>query len=333
MQKDGDEKKQITIIVPVFQVEEYLDQCISSIVRQNYDNLEIILVDDGATDNSTIICDKYQAVDTRIKVIHKTNGGLSHARNAGLKLATGDFIGFVDSDDWIEPNMVEVLVSALQETGADIAVCNHHIESSDSMSQQISTGTLKRNLYSSKEALKMILNLEGFIGNIVWNKLYRKNILQDINFPEGKIFEDTLWTAQVIGKSRTLTCIDYPLYHYLYRADSLSHNNLQLRKRLWRKIEMCEQRIKYIRKHHPEFEKLALLNLQDFCYWQYIKICLNYDQYDADGKIRYDLYQYFRQMGVGNIILLGNFRTILSKILFLISPCLFMKIYGAVKRI
>ena len=118
----------VSIIVPVYQVEKYLEKCLGSIIGQTYGNLEIILVDDGSTDHGPAICDRYQTEDSRIQVIHQANGGLSHARNVGLAAATGDFISFVDSDDWIEPQMIDALMSALQETGADIAVCGRQVE-------------------------------------------------------------------------------------------------------------------------------------------------------------------------------------------------------------
>ena len=115
-------KPLVSIIIPVYQVEKYLDKCIASVVGQTYQNLQIILVDDGSTDRSPAICDNWKEQDSRITVIHQPNGGLSRARNAGLKIATGEFVGLVDSDDWIEPLMIETLLSALQETAADIAV-------------------------------------------------------------------------------------------------------------------------------------------------------------------------------------------------------------------
>ena len=186
-----DKKPLISVIVPIFRVEKYLEKCVSSIISQTYSNLEIILVDDGSDDNCPTICDNFQAKDSRIKVIHKTNGGLSQARNYGLRIATGDFIGFVDGDDWIEPCMYEALLSALLDTGADIAACNYHKESTDSKDIQRIATSSERHLYSSEEAMRMILSLTGFIRTLVWNKLYRRSLLANVFFTEGKIYEDT----------------------------------------------------------------------------------------------------------------------------------------------
>ena len=146
-------KPTVSIIIPVYQVEKYLDKCIASVVGQTYQNLQIILVDDGSTDRSPAICDGRKERDPRITVVHQPNGGLSRARNAGLKLATGEFIGFVDSDDWIEPDMVETLLTALQETDADIAVGGFEGFTEDSQSiHYAKTKSTKRSLCSTGEA-------------------------------------------------------------------------------------------------------------------------------------------------------------------------------------
>ena len=163
----------VSVIIPVYQVEKYLDKCIASVVGQTYQNLQIILVDDGSTDCSPAICDGWKERDPRITVVHQPNGGLSRARNAGLKIATGEFIGFVDSDDWIEPNMVECLLSSMQETDADIAVGGFEGFTEDSKSiPYAQPKSTKRSLYSAEEALKRLLLLRGFIRNFVWNKLH-----------------------------------------------------------------------------------------------------------------------------------------------------------------
>ncbi|MBQ7649507.1 MAG: glycosyltransferase [Victivallales bacterium] len=256
----------ISVIVPVFRVEKYLEECVSSILAQSYANLEIILVDDGSDDNCPAICDGFQANDNRVKVIHKKNGGLSQARNYGLRIATGDFIGFVDGDDWIESGMYEAMLSAMLETGADIAVCNYHKESSDSKSIQRGEESSERKLYSSEEAMRIILSSTGFIRNTVWNKLYRRSVLANVIFPEGKLYEDTPWTGKVVCKAKKVICLASPLYHYLVRSDSLSHDDRQIVRRTMDKNEMLEQRLAFIRENCPDLEKLALCEfLNQFC--------------------------------------------------------------------
>ena len=197
-------KPLVSIIIPVYNVEKYLDKCLDSVVNQTYTNLEIILVDDGSPDRCPAICDEWKSRDSRIKVIHQPNGGLSRARNAGLKIATGEFIGFVDSDDWIEPDMYETLLSTMLETGADIVVCNFYCEevNSDAFIQKPKSPVIER--YTAEEALKLLISEKTFIHPVVWNKLFRKHLLTNLLFPEDKIYEDNLWTPQAIGGANSI---------------------------------------------------------------------------------------------------------------------------------
>ena len=287
-------KPLVSIIIPVYQVEKYLDKCIASVVGQTYQNLQIILVDDGSADRSPAICDGWQERDPRITVIHQPNGGLSQARNAGLKLATGEFIGFVDSDDWIEPDMVECLLAALQETTADIAVGGFEGFTEDSKSiPYAKSKSTERSLYYTEEALKRLLLLRGFIRNFVWNKLYRRTVLSGIAFPEGRLYEDVTWTAQVIGNAKSVVCVDQIFYHYLHRPDSLSHDDRQFARRLQDELELTEQRLDYIHRHYPSLDKFAILRLHNLICRYYINICLHFRHLDPDYKIRDDLRERF----------------------------------------
>ena len=287
-------KPLVSIIIPVYQVEKYLDKCIASVVGQTYQNLQIILIDDGSTDRSPAICDNWKEQDPRITVIHQPNGGLSQARNAGLKIATGEFVGFVDSDDWIEPLMIETLLSALQVTDADIAVGGFEGFAEDSKSIPYAKAkSTKRRLYSTEEALKRLLLLRGFIRNFVWNKLYRRTVLSGVAFPEGRLYEDVTWTAQVIGNAKTVVCVDQIFYHYLYRPDSLSHDDRQFVRRLQDELELTEQRLDYIHRHYPSLDKFAILRLQNLICRYYIDICLHFRHLDPDHKIRDDLRERF----------------------------------------
>ena len=287
-------KPLVSIIIPVYQVEKYLDKCIASVVGQTYQNLQIILIDDGSADRSPAICDNWKEQDPRITVIHQPNGGLSRARNAGLKIATGEFVGFVDSDDWIEPQMVETLLSALQETDADIAVGGFEGFAEDSKSiTYVKSKSTKRSLYSTEEALKRLLLLRGFIRNFVWNKLYRRTVLSGVAFPEGRLYEDVTWTAQVIGNAKSLVCVEQIFYHYLHRPDSLSHDDRQFIRRLEDELELTELRLDYIHRHYSSLDKFAILRLQNLICRYYIDICLHFRHLDPDHKIRDDLRERF----------------------------------------
>jgi glycosyltransferase involved in cell wall biosynthesis len=323
----------ISIIIPVFQVEKYLDKCLSSIINQTYKNLEIIIIDDGSTDNCPEICNKYQAEDSRIKVIHKNNEGLSRTRNIGLSLARGEFVSFVDSDDWIETNMYEVLITELKKSNVDIVVCSYQVEYEDKNNEKNKFESIEKRQYTSEEALKMIINSDGYIMSFVWNKLYRKSLLNDINFIDGKIHEDTLWTAKVIGKAKLIKCINYPFYHYLYRNESLSHNKQYLNQKFHDLIYMYEQRLEYIHKYYPTIETLAQENFQKLCCLQYLEIGLNNRQYDVDKRIRRELYQHFKKFGIKSILKFNKAEILICGLIFYACPLLLEKIFIFYKKI
>lgn len=197
----------------------YLDDCIRSVLKQSYRELEIILVDDGSTDNSSQICDMYGESDNRVRVIHKTNGGLSSARNEGLKVAKGEYISFVDSDDWLELNFYEVLYRALEENNADISVCGRYLASEHAKIEMYCADTCI--LLSRKEALSQIFKL-GVLDVAAWDKLYRRDVLQNICFPEGEINEDTAVIYDIFDRVGTVVHIGKPLYNYRIRSGSIT---------------------------------------------------------------------------------------------------------------
>ena len=321
----------ISIIIPVYNVEKYLDKCVASVVNQTYTNLEIILVDDGSPDNCPAICDQWQAKDSRIKVIRQENGGLSVARNEGLKIATGEFVGFVDSDDWIEPQMYELLLTALLETDADIAVCNYQIETEASNSNISNTELPVRKQYTPETALEKIFKWQEFIRNYVWNKLYRRTIISDIKFSEGKLYEDVPWTTKVIGNSQKIVSIDCLLYHYLIRFDSLTRDGQYKLRRLHDECEMIEQRLEYIRGHFPKLEKLAASTLQNFCCREYLELSLKYSRLDTDGEIRRGLHRIACQYPSVIVLDRGNVGKSVARLMFRFCPQLLAKTYVFMK--
>ena len=189
------DKELVSIIVPIYNVEKYLIKCIESILNQTYKNLEIILVDDGSTDSCNKICDRYKKIDKRVVVIHKKNGGLSSARNIGIKKAKGKLISFVDSDDYIKPNMIEELKNNMYFYNSDISVCDYYYII-DGKRQISDNNNLKRNCitkYKNKFIYKP--------NSAVWNKLYKKNLFEQIKFPEGKIYEDDYILYELLDKA------------------------------------------------------------------------------------------------------------------------------------
>lgn len=210
----------ISVIVPIYKVEPYLRRCIDSIVNQTYTNLEIILVDDGSPDGCPAICDEYAAKDNRIVVIHKENGGLSDARNAGLDICKGEYITFVDSDDWIADCFIEVLASSIQDTNAEISICNY-IRTSNSYSATIKANEVNKKVLSSTEAVKKLWSKDKIAFVTAWGKIYKNNLWNKLRFPKGLIHEDEYITYKLLYCAKKTVFVDIPLYFYYQRVESI----------------------------------------------------------------------------------------------------------------
>lgn len=210
----------ISVIVPIYNVEKYLHQCLKSIINQTYKNLEIILVDDGSPDNCPKICDEYSRKDKRIKVIHKENGGLSSARNAGLDVVTGEYISFIDSDDMIDEKFIETLYNLCKENNCDISECNLQRFEKEVVKK---ADNYDKKIYTNYEMQRRLYIPEYFIrGIVVWNKLYKRYLYDDIRFPTGKINEDEFTTYKVLYKCKSSICVtDEELYFYRINENSI----------------------------------------------------------------------------------------------------------------
>ena len=220
----------ISIIVPVYNVKDYLKTCIDSIVSQTYTNLEIILVDDGSTDGSGEILDAYKKNDERIIVIHKTNGGLSDARNFGIDRHTGEYLFFVDSDDYIHIDTIRLMYNVLKRTDSDIVECGiAHVY--DKSNCHIFEKPLSHNykVYDHDEAVERVINYKSKI--MAWNKLYKSSLFKEIRYPVGKINEDVYTTPYVIDKCDKYTYLDAVLYAYVQRDNSIMNRKFN-KKRL-----------------------------------------------------------------------------------------------------
>ena len=222
-------KPKISIIVPIYNVEKYLIRCIDSILSQTFKELEVILVDDGSPDNCAQICDKYSAIDNRIKVIHKSNGGLSSARNAGLDIAQGEFIGFIDSDDWISSRMYEVLYNLCTEYNADIAECCYKKVYKDTIIKEIESNNSIKVLNNIKVLEEMYK--DSFAGSTVSvNKLYKSSLFKNIRFPEGKLNEDQFTTYKLYFNSKKVVATNECLYYYYQSPQSIMRSEFSIKK-------------------------------------------------------------------------------------------------------
>lgn len=214
----------ISIIIPVYKVEKLLPRCIESVISQTYTNLEIILVDDGSPDNSGVICDEYSAKDTRIKVVHKGNGGLPSARNAGLDIATGDYIGFIDSDDYIENNMYENLIRQVKKYDSDIACCGIKRIFDDGRRIEKTSRYAKDVCFDREQAFVEFQLYDG-IGPAAWNKIFRSNIVKNIRFQPYKRLEDFWYVGKCISNSNTVSYSPVYGYNYMIRKNSITHSD------------------------------------------------------------------------------------------------------------
>ena len=273
----------ISVIVPVYKVEPYLDKCISSIANQTYTNMEIILVDDGSPDNCPAMCDAWAEKDSRIRVIHKTNGGLSDARNAAMAVATGELMAFVDSDDWIASDMYEHLYQRLTEDNSDIAACGVQMVWENGASSRMLTREGSRVL-NQEEAMRAIIE-ESWLKQPVWYKLYKTELVRDILFPKGKYHEDVFWSYQAVGRAKKVSVSDYVGYYYLQRGGSIMGEGYSL-KRL-DAIEGKVQRCAYMRKRFPALSALSIKDLWFTCIYQGQLAMRTLDKAEAEKILAY----------------------------------------------
>ena len=208
----------ISVIVPIYKVEAYLERCIGSIVNQTYKNLEIILVDDGSPDSCPDICDAWKEKDDRIKVIHKKNGGLSDARNAGMQIMAGTYISYIDSDDWVANDMYEKMMYAIKKNDADICECQFE-KTAGIVKSNKEQQTDKVTILKKEEALKAVV--EEKINPVVWNKIYKREIVDQLYFEKGKYNEDEFWTYQAVERAEKIVQIEDVGYYYFFREDSI----------------------------------------------------------------------------------------------------------------
>ncbi|MFS0638297.1 glycosyltransferase [Mesobacillus foraminis] len=245
----------VSIIVPVYKVEPYIHKCVDSILAQTLTDFELILVDDGSPDSCGRICDQYAQKDSRVKVIHKENGGLSDARNAGIDIARGEYIGFVDSDDWIEPDMYELLYRMCIDNNSEIASCTSIIHYKD---KTVINGTHPLTIHDRNQAMSAMLQGKLY-DEVVWTKLIKRSLLEDIRFTVGIVYEDTALTYKVIHKCKQVCCIGAPKYHYIKRDNSVMDKavkNIRIDA-----VLIYDEMYKFVNNYYCELSNLVALKL------------------------------------------------------------------------
>lgn len=263
----------ISIIVPVYNVEDYLEKCITSLTNQTFQDIEIVLVDDGSPDNCGKICDDYATKDARVTVIHKKNGGLSSARNAGIKIAKGQYLMFVDSDDWVEPNFCETALEKLGKYDVDILSFGYNWIKSDGNIKEMSTD--KDKTLSSEKGIKELITLKDVIYNLPCNKIYKAELFNGIEYPMGKTYEDQGVTYKLFHRANSIAVIPDRLYNYLQRGDSIQGGRRTKPKGYYDRFCLWEERRQFVKINYPRLENPAM--------WQIFRESIDFFRY-ADKK-------------------------------------------------
>lgn len=242
---------EISVIVPVYKVEPYIHKCVDSILAQTFSDYELILVDDGSPDTCGNICDEYAKKDARIRVIHKENGGLSDARNAGMKIASGEYVIFIDSDDYIDADMLSYLYENLRKADADMATCGIYEVYADRIEKQEEEPEF---VCSGEEAFRCILRGHTIRGEI-WNKLIKRSCISDLEFPKGKLYEDIFYTVDMMQRIKKVAVGTKPKYYYLHRSDSITGK--AYRPKLFDIIDGYTKNYQVVKQAFPKLEEEA----------------------------------------------------------------------------
>ncbi len=243
----------ISVVVPVYNVEAYLKECLDSLMSQTFKNFELLLVDDGSTDESGKICDSYAETDSRIRVIHRENGGLSAARNTGIENAKGEYITFVDSDDYVKDTYLQYLYDLICEYGTKVSVCCHEVLCEDG--KLIPQKADFRGTFNAETAIKKML-YHDMVDTSSWAKLFHKSMFDDIRFPHGKVFEDIATTYLYFDKAGTVAFGGESQYFYRIRKNSIVNIGFSLKK--FQLLENTDEMGEYVLKKYPNLEKAVL---------------------------------------------------------------------------
>lgn len=238
----------ISIIIPVYNVELYLKQCLESVINQSYRDIEILLIDDGSTDKSRVICEEYARKDSRIHVYYKQHEGPAEVRNFGLKKAKGDYIGFVDSDDYIDLNMYQSLYELCKKYDADISIINYAAFTDEVIRHQDMSN--KESVFDKEKILKLFIeeNSEYMITPAIWSKLFKKEIVSELEFPKGKVCAEDFWfVTQAFIRAGRIAYLNKELYYYRQRPGSIMTNTELMEKRIMDEIELYEKRVELLK--------------------------------------------------------------------------------------
>lgn len=287
----------ISVIIPVYNVEPYLRQCVDSVAGQTYRDLQIILVDDGSTDGSGKICDEYAERDLRVQVLHKKNGGLSEARNAGMSFAAGEYISFVDSDDYIHPQMMELFLKFAQENDADMVTCRYERDDEDSFSRNIDLDSVDPEFFDGKNDFDNIIIRSNVVACC---RLYKKKVLEGFSYPVGKLHEDE-YIHRILFKCQKVVCLKEKLYFYRVRENSIT--GVFSEKRVYDGLEAYEDRITFaLENNWTEIYQLAFRRYAQYCKdtYEQVQKCYGGDYKSLLYYLRHSLRTVIKKYGKKN---------------------------------
>lgn len=281
--------KLVSIIIPVYNVEKYLRECLDSVIRQTYKNVEILVIDDGSSDLSGKICDEYALRDTRIKVIHQENSGLSGARNRGIDLSSGDYLIFLDSDDYLEKDILEQLVIAIEKHKCDIAVSGI-IYCDENKNILLKKAVKEETIYDKNEQIFNLLTSYE-INTMAWGKLYNRNLFNDLRYPLNKYHEDVYLTYKLLDKSKKTVVIPNMGFYYRQVDNSIIHSKFSIKH--LDSLDAVKQRMKFIEKNYPEYNKYAYATVPYVsCKILEKMIQSNYSNKDIESSIQIEIKKY-----------------------------------------
>lgn len=280
----------ISVIVPVYNTEKYLEACIKSIVNQSYKNLDIILVNDGSTDKSKEICEKWKEKDFRIRLINQSNMGAAMAKNTGLDTIKGDLFMILDSDDLLHKNNIEILYNFMKKENSDIIEACHTTILEEFKSTDIQQNKIFEN-FNTEDALKELI-ISGKFHQTPWNKLYKRQLLKDIRFPKGKYIDDEYWTYKLFANAKRITWVDDVIYYYRQHEESTMGRIYSI-KRL-DAIDALYDRYKFMKKKFPNLMDLSCKVFLNSCIYNFQKLCM-FNELDDNQELREDLLKKIRQ--------------------------------------
>ena len=254
----------LSVVIPVYHVENYIRQCLDSVLAQTYTNMEIIIVDDGGKDGSLAICQEYARIDERIRIISQENGGLSKARNVGVEYSTANYVTFIDSDDFIHPKMFETMMKLMQENGVDIVSCG---STRKEIEPELGSGDITT---FDHDTLVSIGLRDQYVS--AWGKVYKRHVLETVPFPEGRVFEDLGTLYKIFHESNGMVHVDYAFYHYIKRPNSITQTSFRVKPKYdclyltYKKIDFAKEHgyTKELRYIHSEVIKSAISLLTVF---------------------------------------------------------------------